>query len=337
MAIFNLLFAILFSSPLYSQNCTTSACHSDLKRNSFVHGPTRADGCVLCHKIRDGGSATSSDSNRKLHPRFLTLSPEHINQTCVLCHENKKSKPTLKIHKAIKEKSCVACHNPHSANNELFLKMTPLRDLCLSCHEGRKEALHFGHRKIVDSKKSCLNCHEAHSSQQPSLLKDKSKNLCLACHNQTFASERGPVLSNIEEQIKSARFVHQPINELGCQECHAPHGNAQLSFLKTEVPALCQNCHNPSKTQFRNGPEVGGKNLHEFHREKLKGEFSCSLCHEQHASSVPHLLRPLATYKGWKIPLQYKNSPDGEGSCTTVCHGEKRYNPQKNVLNKEGR
>jgi predicted CXXCH cytochrome family protein len=151
---------------------------------------------------------------------------------------------------------CTACHDPH--NNEFgdFLRL-PLREgaLCNTCHQmdgwrssahatspravpstlTRGEALPF--RSMADN--ACNTCHTPHGAAQPErLLRDRSYDLCISCHDGLTATDVASVMGS-RSGHKPRRVLdrHDPAEDprtmrahVDCVDCHNPHA-AQTDLL----------------------------------------------------------------------------------------------------------
>lgn len=321
-------------------SCSTTECHEKLKKLTVLHGPVKADGCTVCHRL--GASNLQLPKN---HPSLLPIPKGKINSLCIVCHDDKEDIGHKSFHKVISEKSCIECHNPHSSQNERLLKQNPMSELCVSCHTTIRGKLHEGHGAILTDKKACLNCHDPHLSEEKKLLKSQVGNLCLQCHKKPIQKKDGEELQSIGSLIETSLSKHKPVAEGKCDSCHEPHGSASQSFLKHGYRPpdflLCMSCHKQellsesttsTATQFRNG----NTNLHYMHtRARLKAK-GCVACHDVHAASQPSLIHTQMNFGEWKVPIKFTKSNTG-GTCLAACHREKKYDRKNPVDNKVGR
>ncbi|HXI03569.1 MAG TPA: cytochrome c3 family protein [Candidatus Saccharimonadales bacterium] len=91
-------------------------------------------------------------------------------------------------------------------------------------------------------------------------LKDGARGkICLQCH------------VAFEEGLKKP-FVHTPVKEGSCVDCHSPHTSSHGKLLAAESDAICGNCHEgmAPKTAVSVHPPVAGGH--------------CIECHDPHAS-----------------------------------------------------
>jgi predicted CXXCH cytochrome family protein len=184
---------------------------------------------------------------------------------------------------------------------------------CYKCHASKVTAP-FVHSGL--SGKECTPCHTATGGNHQSNtalygVKDKSSKVCYECHeNQT-----------------SKKSVHPPIMENDCLGCHAPHASNYKYQLGLPVNQLCFNCHDKSlvadKETEKNGFRDGVNNLHNLHAGE-KNAIPCLSCHDIHASTQLHMIRPKGTNGKDAVTTTYTTTPKG-GNCTTSCHDALGY------------
>jgi predicted CXXCH cytochrome family protein len=174
-------------------------------------------------------------------------------------------------------------------------------ETCQACHEDQfKNFAGTKHAKLKevgswkDKVQGCESCHgpgKLHVEDPTSpagraavTFKDKnSKQIsetCLACHTG-------------KESHNNFRRGEHWRNDLGCTDCHSPHGNGGMekkadsitfaalngkpahavpAMLKMSEPNLCISCHNETRAQFKKP----------FHHKVLEGTMKCSDCHNPH-------------------------------------------------------
>jgi len=141
--------------------------------------------------------------------------------------------------------------------------------------------------------------------------------------------------------LEKFRYVHRPVVERECSECHAPHGSDYYRLLVKNYPPefyapfdvsiydLCFSCHNQdivlvkdteNLTSFRNGT----MNLHYKHVNMPEKGRTCRTCHATHASNEPKHLREKVPYGGWGIPIGFEKTETG-GGCSPGCHNPRVY------------
>jgi predicted CXXCH cytochrome family protein len=311
-------------------------CHESAPfKMKFMHGPTAVGECINCHDPHESSE------------KALLIAP--VRNLCLQCHSEftKALKESPVVHPPVKDGPCTSCHNPHgSAVASLLKKKMP--DLCIECHDdiGNKlSSIKVPHKPLLNER-SCANCHGAHYSQAKGLLPTDEKSLCLGCHDTDNLGK--PPLRNIKKDITGKKYLHGPIQNGGCKQCHDPHGSNYFRILKGNYPeelyapykegiyGLCLNCHDKDllrspnttvNTKFRNGDQ----NLHYRHvADKRKGR-SCRLCHEAHASDGEKLISTQgAKFGDWRIPVNFKITPTG-GSCMPGCHKAYKYDRKQPV------
>lgn len=351
---FNLL---IFLTPAHSQNpekpeiCLqdTPKCAAPfLKRGGFVHGPTKAAGCTICH---DAG---------KINQVNASGVRSDLNKVCLICHDELQSflkkgpHSETGLHSAIQKNGCASCHDPHQSSVKSLLRHANKSEGCVQCHEPMKHAIDKGHHKTFH-KEGCLSCHDPHQSKNQNLLKGSEDQLCLKCHG-THKGNELKKTGKIPEKtplIKIGNWHHGQSSgkNLKCSQCHTVHGNDQPAFLKAKYSSetyqafsdqslkLCFQCHNAKLatetkenvkkiTGFRNGD----LNLHQLHIKGTVRKRSCAACHEVHASNQEMLMKTGFQTHGIKFPIKFEKNASG-GNCTTACHQKYSYDREQPVRN----
>jgi len=184
---------------------------------------------------------------------------------------------------------------------------------CYKCHRSKVTAP-FVHSGLAD--KECTPCHSTTAGNHQSDhtlygVKDKSSKVCYECH----------------ENKSNEKSVHPPIQENDCLGCHAPHAANFKYQLGLPVQKLCFECHDRSlvteKETEKNGFRDGTSNLHYLHAGE-KNAIPCLSCHDVHASSQLHLMRPKGTNGKEAVTITYATTPKG-GNCTVSCHDALGY------------
>ena len=184
---------------------------------------------------------------------------------------------------------------------------------CYACHRSKMNA-RFVHDALADGK--CTPCHKMTngnhmSDHRLSEVKERSSRLCYECH----------------EDLSHQKSVHHPILDTNCLSCHAPHASPYENLLRFEVKGLCFQCHERTlvteeETRNATGFRDRAKNLHSLHAG-TKG-IPCLTCHDAHASTQLHLIRPKETNSGETVTITYTTTPTG-GNCTPSCHDGAGY------------
>jgi predicted CXXCH cytochrome family protein len=321
--------------PLLSKSPTgglCADCHEEdpMLHAEFLHGPVEAGLCVLCHEAH-------SSSN-------VHLVREGSGNLCMFCHgdEIAQMQEMRHIHEPVTADSCLACHDPHGGDSAaLTHEASP--GLCFTCHDDLKTrvttatAVHDVDEQGLD----CSKCHDAHASPMASLLREGELDLCLSCHEEEVASADGDLIPGVANLIRTSNFLHGPVRNGNCTECHDAHASENFRLLVHDYPpefyapyeperyALCFECHaegsmveetTASLTNFRDG----NKNLHYVHVVREERGRTCRACHEVHASNLPFHMSDSVPYGGWELPINYEQIRTG-GRCSPGCHEPKEY------------
>ncbi len=186
--------------------------------------------------------------------------------------------------------------------------------LCAKCHRSKVTAP-FVHGGLAD--KECSPCHTVTGGNHQldhSIygVKDKSSKICYECH----------------ENQSNQKSVHPPIMDNDCLACHAPHVSNFKYQLGMPANQLCFECHEKSlvteKETTKNGFRDGTNNLHYVHAGEKGAAIPCLSCHDAHASSQLHLIRPKGTNGKDEVTITYTTTPKG-GNCTVSCHDALGY------------
>lgn len=184
---------------------------------------------------------------------------------------------------------------------------------CYKCHRSKVAG-----PKIHDALagNECTPCHDTTGGDHQKnhnlyAVKDRSAQLCWQCH----------------ESVAKQKSVHPIITDEGCLGCHTPHSSSSGNLLRAQVPALCFKCHDNSlvteqNTQSATGFRDGTENLHYLHAGK--NAIPCFTCHDVHASSQLHLIRPKGTNGKEAVTITYSATEKG-GTCTASCHDTLGY------------
>ena len=105
----------------------------------------------------------------------------------------------------------------------------------------------------------------AFSQNKFKLKPDAKGKLCLSCHD------------NFKEKLKS-QFVHTPVKEGECTECHNPHAASHGKLLDEDANKICSKCHEG----------IVPKNSKSSHKIVMDG--NCVKCHDPHASKNKFVL-----------------------------------------------
>ncbi len=92
-------------------------------------------------------------------------------------------------------------------------------------------------------------------------LKESGAKLCLSCH------------PDLKQRLELS-YVHKPVKEGKCNECHSPHTAKYPKLLSLKVGELCYKCHEDEKKKLA---------YENVHSPVKNGE--CIKCHDPHASN----------------------------------------------------
>jgi predicted CXXCH cytochrome family protein len=189
---------------------------------------------------------------------------------------------------------CVPCHRldfTAAADNPPSPEQSP----CFGCHKQLVKGVRNQHGPAAVW--SCLMCHSGKGrDNRPTLTADNS--LCGDCHGDSVAL------------WKSKRHTHGPMAVGSCTTCHSPHGSDENALLKVPVYNLCTSCHEEIATRPHIIAGFTGKGHPlNFASNPLKPgtSFSCTTCHNPHATDSPFFLS------------NYRGSMDRVDYCKT-CH-----------------
>ncbi|BCR03989.1 c-type cytochrome [Desulfuromonas versatilis] len=270
------------------------------------------------------------------------------------CHADLNS-PELS-HAPAAEGNCVSCHrpaqqasSPAASEHPAFLPMDDA--VCLTCHPAIGKTMkdsRYRHAALYRGN-GCTGCHLGHTSDAAGLLVRDQKDLCLSCHDRVDHTTSTP-LSNIAEEINGKPYLHGPLAEGGCTDCHLPHGSEHYRLLTGSYPAgfyaaysegiydFCLQCHDKYLlrfadttiyTQFRNG----NRNLHYLHVADPRKGRTCRTCHTPHGAETPQLIdKKSVRFGDWQIPIRFESTATG-GSCAPGCHPKMEYDRKNPAAN----
>lgn len=301
-----------------------SECH-DLEANghNYFHGPFISNQCSSCH--------FSHESN------YENLLVNKDPELCLQCHIGKEEDMNLPVVHAAFNEGCLDCHFAHSSevSNMLVAKGS---ELCLECHSDFQDE--YTSAKIVHEPASkegeCVSCHSPHAGELENLLVNIQPELCFNCHSENIYNKEKYI--DIFGRL-SKEFVHAPVFEKPCTECHKPHVSDSYHLLAAAFPkgnytkpnienySMCFQCHDSDRITNKTSTETnfrdGNKNLHTIHVMKKKS-ISCQSCHDMHGADNQHIIGNVVYFGNWEMPINYKVTPIG-GSCLPGCHQELSY------------
>lgn len=342
--------------PVSSGKCTV--CHDPhAASHKFLFRETIATRCATCHPLATGqfihepygvGACSVCHTPHEADNPQLTIASGAEN--CYRCHAAMKTRlaAATSRHPPV-DASCRECHEPHASSHPMMLRVDRM-ELCLSCHEPIAATVRTATEQhgALFVQHGCENCHDAHGSGEPALLKTRVDEVCAQCHAQPQKGYDGREIKAVSAQVQRSRFLHGPVREGQCQECHQVHGSSNARLLAQAFPAtfyqkfdvtnyaLCFSCHEKAtvmeaETTTLTGFRNGDRNLHFIHVNAEKGR-SCRACHEMHASDQPKHMAEATPFEGggWAVPVGFRKTATG-GSCAPGCHMPYTYDRENPV------
>ena len=128
----------------------------------------------------------------------------------------------------------------------------------------------------------CKFCHKSVDPKEHSFkLFRTRKELCGSCHEEQTRDL--DIIPSVEQLMAKAprvgrsKYLHKPLEEGQCIDCHNPHGSDYEFLLSgATVAETCRECHEMNE------------NVKNPHEPVAKGE--CDLCHDSHSSNFKNLL-----------------------------------------------
>ena len=128
----------------------------------------------------------------------------------------------------------------------------------------------------------CKFCHKYVDPKEHTFrLFRTKKELCGSCHQgKTDDLEIIPSVEQLKanaHQIGTGRYIHEPLEEGQCVDCHNPHASDNEFLLSSpNIVDVCKECHEMAE------------NVKTAHEPVAKGE--CTKCHDSHSSDFENLL-----------------------------------------------
>src|SRR5579862_7747665 len=168
--------------------------------------------------------------------------------TCKTCHEDMPSKgffksyedsphfvTTLDTKRGPEWHGCEACHGPgkeHVDGGGDKTKIFIFKDVsskqtsavCLRCHQYTEEHGNYNRSMHLANGVGCTDCHSPHhATENQSLMKAKSPDLCYTCHMNVRAEFARPFRHRVNEGL------------IQCNDCHSPHGTTRAKQLRSDA------------------------------------------------------------------------------------------------------
>jgi predicted CXXCH cytochrome family protein len=213
-------------------------------------------------------------------------------------------------------------------------KPTEVTENCTTgdCHKSYLQKKHV-HRPVAQG--VCKFCHKLVDPKEHSFKLFRTRTeLCGSCHQeQTMDLSTIPSVKQLKAKaprVGKGKYLHKPLKEGKCLDCHNPHGSDYkylLSAAKIGDSCLGE-CHELNK------------NVKYPHKPVAEGE--CNLCHDPHGSNYRYLLinnqRELcfSCHEDTKADLntsKYMHEPVKDRECA-VCH-EPHGSDYVRLLNKK--
>ncbi len=190
------------------------------------------------------------------------------------------------FHNTIGEGRCSHCHEMrvNERPDEPFEDIA--ESTCYTCHKVLLER-RYAHAPVANF--ICLPCHGDNAkAPTPSsatatrfLAPDPIGPKCLECH---------------EDKVKLWRtksYRHDPTGAEKCTKCHNPHSSdVDKNFLRKPKWKLCTSCHidKNDKRAYIRLFTTRAKKGEELYKRLLAEGFSCTTCHNPHASNARFLI-----------------------------------------------
>lgn len=299
-----------FVHPLLKkEECTgCHVPHSSSHKNLLTAATTRLcygchqevlpDEAPSAHKIVVEGNCKKCHDSHGSNNKFILI--KSGNDLCFDCHKDisdNVNNVQFK-HKSIDiDKGCLNCHNPHASAKSNFLLEKDAPSLCLKCHKTNTPTFARRHSNYAVADAACDSCHSPHGSNKRGIIYDEvhapvAENKCTECHfeptspNALEIKKQGSMLcrqchKDMIDKTFNKNRLHWPLaDNVGCLNCHSPHGTKQKKLLKGTQIKVCGKCHEDTiKLQewSKNNPK--NKSL----CEPIK-KGNCTSCHTPHAS-----------------------------------------------------
>ncbi len=267
------------AKPIGQATCV--ACHSG-EADNFAH-TTHAMGmqvaaaadpmaatCEGCHGPGSAHAASPSTNGSIISFRKgAETAIATQTGTCLACHSGGPRDAWLGSVHQRNQLSCSDCHNPMAAFSVQGLNTRQsASETCATCHKDvRQQFNRRSHMPLAEGQIGCTDCHNpmAAFSVQGLNTRQSASETCATCHK------------DIRQQFN--RRSHMPLAEgqIGCTDCHNPHGTINANLLKTDtVNDTCYQCHAEKR-----GP---------FLWEHAPVRENCVTCHSPHGSNQQALL-----------------------------------------------
>ncbi len=188
---------------------TLSDSPPDNFEKQVFHGSSTEEQCVSCHA--------------------------DISTTCSSCHRGLLNLPS--VHPIAED--CSMCHDLSSGGESHLIEDQEFNsEFCFTCHDTKKEDLET--KPVVHGTATeCLMCHNPHGSTYATMVRDRTTNICIMCHDEK-AREPHPVDGHPLEGLKDP---YRPGKKLTCTSCHDPHASDHAKLFRFPTLPICKHCH----------------------------------------------------------------------------------------------
>lgn len=257
-----LIFSLILTAKAFAaetgETCVTATCHPAMKEFKVIHQPVKVGNCLACHKQTNKEHPLKGGKSFELTAKIPAM--------CYKCHNAMGKKKV--VHQPVKEGDCSSCHKVHGAANKFLLEVgSDQSDLCFGCHDAAMMKMKFAHGPAAAGE--CTTCHTPHEGDEKRLMRAKTRDVCLKCHDE------------FGKNMKAAKVLHAPVQIDSCTACHKPHAADFKYFLKKDVADLCVGCHAKIAKKHNDAP---------VKHKPLVQPLGCSGCHSTHFSQYKGLL-----------------------------------------------
>ncbi len=282
---------------------------------------------------------------------------------CTRCHDESETKPILAIYQTkhgvkadLRTPNCQSCHGQsdkhlhgvpgqtgRAAPDVLFGTRrgtsgdyapsdAPVQNAaCLACHREDANRSHWEGSTHQSENVACASCHVIHAADDAVRDKRTQPDVCFACHKEQRAQINRPSRHPIPE------------GEMGCSDCHNPHGSLGPKLMKADsVNDTCYTCHMEKRGPFVHEHEPVDDdctNCHNPHGTtaesmlKMRAPFLCNACHTPHGVVSASLTGQTAP-PAHVTPLNGPSITQGRAcmNCHTEVHGSNNPRPEGQFL-----
>lgn len=225
--------------------------------------------CVQCH---DKGVYVDAGTHRTPYG--------FASRICYSCHKTMVLGSVWK-HGPAADWLCLSCHQGTREADQIVILTGKVESLCFRCHVRGRVWRDMAHVHGPVSVGDCTVCHNPHGDRYPfALWADGQGPLCVACH-----TDKKRLL-----EATGSFFLHGILKGCGCGACHDPHAEMNRFQLYEPINRLCTGCHIGLEKLKKDHPVVGHPVEGPKDPRRKDRPFTCTSCHNPHASIYKHLL-----------------------------------------------